>query len=291
MPSGSAKATGGTIVTNGTHWIHIFTSSGTFAPTESLTVDWLVVAGGGAGAAGGGGAGGLRSTLDNTGGLGTLESTKSVTATSYTVTVGAGAAGSLDPRNISGSAGSNSVFDDKTSTGGGGGGAYTTGTLTGGSGGSGGGGGGGADSTSRAGGSRTASPVQGFDGGASANVTNGRRGGGGGAGAAGSSGTNGTSNAGTRGDGGDGVQVSITGVSTYYAGGGGGSSGSGDFAPNDGRGGLGGGGDGQTGNVNFMRLDGQPNTGGGGGAMEGLTTPNNTGGNGGSGIVIIRYAI
>ena len=63
-----------------------------------LSVDYLVVAGGAAGGngnnAGGGGAGGLRSTVTATGGGGSLESPLTLAFnTSYTVTVGAGGAG------------------------------------------------------------------------------------------------------------------------------------------------------------------------------------------------------
>jgi hypothetical protein len=43
------KATGGTITTDGSNWIHIFTSSGTFTPSQSITANYLVVAGGGGG--------------------------------------------------------------------------------------------------------------------------------------------------------------------------------------------------------------------------------------------------
>jgi hypothetical protein len=89
-------------------------------------------------------------------------------------------------------------------------------------------------------------------------------GGGGGAGAAGGVGT-----------GGIGLQSSISGTATYYAGGGG--SGSTDGTQYSG--GLGGGGDG--------KQDGAINTGGGAGGF----TPNTGDQNGGSGIVIIRYAI
>jgi hypothetical protein len=31
-----AKATGGTVTKTATHWVHTFTSSGTFTPTQSL---------------------------------------------------------------------------------------------------------------------------------------------------------------------------------------------------------------------------------------------------------------
>ena len=41
----SPKATGGYITTDGTYWIHTFNTSGTFTPNQSLTVDYLVIAG------------------------------------------------------------------------------------------------------------------------------------------------------------------------------------------------------------------------------------------------------
>ena len=63
-----AKATGGTITTDGTYWFHTFTSSGTFTPTQSLTADMVVVAGGGGG--GGGGRGASGSTAGSGGGVG-----------------------------------------------------------------------------------------------------------------------------------------------------------------------------------------------------------------------------
>jgi hypothetical protein len=47
-----AKASGGTITTDGTNWIHTFTSSGTFVPYSNLTTDYLVVAGGAGGGKG-----------------------------------------------------------------------------------------------------------------------------------------------------------------------------------------------------------------------------------------------
>ena len=61
----SAKATGGIITSDANYFYHTFFSSGTFTPTQSLTADMLVVAGGagggvgiyGQGPSGGGGAG------------------------------------------------------------------------------------------------------------------------------------------------------------------------------------------------------------------------------------------
>lgn len=114
--------------------------------------------------------------------------------------------------------------------------------------------------------------------------------GGGGAGAAGE---DVISNA-TAGNGGDGKEVGITGVMTYYAGGGGGGNGSNSGAYG-GEGGLGGGGHGgQTQNLYVASStinkykDGLPHTGsGGGGVRNGATNS----GAGGSGVVIIKYAV
>jgi hypothetical protein len=256
-----AKATGGIITSDDAYFYHTFTSSGTFTPTQSLTADYLVVAGGGGGGrgdGGGGGAGGLRSTVGVTGGGGSLESPLSLSATGYTVTIGAGGNGASS--NGRGNAGSNSVFASITSTGGGGGGG---GTVDGGNGGSGGG-----AAPGRNAGTGTAN--EGYNGGSA-----GAYGGGGGG-----AGETGSTVIGSQG--GDGVSISTlatptnTGVNAYYAGGGGpyvGISG-------PGKGGLGGGGDGTSSN-------GTANTGGGGGGWDGSTS---SGGTGGSGIVIVRYA-
>ena len=282
-PEFAPFANGGDIVTNdGTYWIHTFLSSGTFTPAKELTCDYLVVAGGGGGASdsgGGGGAGGLRSTVTATGGGGSLETALSLTAGNYAVAVGAGGVGGTDT--IRGTSGTNSVFSTITSTSGGGGGC-NLGTpdlrpgLTGGS-----GGGSGAYSSggSVAGGARTASPVQGNDGGSSASSSYPNRAGGGGGGA-GAVGGNATIT--VAGNGGNGIAVSITGTSVTYAGGGGGSPA--NSSNTAGTGGTGGGGNGSnstTGAAGTVNLGG----GGGGGAYPAL------GGSGGSGIVIIRYPI
>jgi len=254
------KAQGGNIVTSdGTYVYHTFTSSGSFIPSQGLTVDYLVVAGGGGGGAGagGGGAGGMRCTVTNTGGGGSLESALSLSAgKSYPVIVGAGGAAATN--------GNDSVFATITSTGGG---NSPDSVSNGTSGGSGGGGG----RASNTGGARTASPVQGNNGGNAGGFTAG--GGGGGAGAAGSVGTTGNNG----GAGGNGIATSISGSSVTYAGGGGAWG-----ASTAGAGGTGGGGAGTT---SATGNAGTVNTGGGGGAAG--TTP----GGGGSGIVIIRYAI
>jgi hypothetical protein len=263
-----AKATGGdSVTTDGTYWYHTFRTSGTFTPTQALTADYLVVAGGGAGGkhnAGGGGAGGMRCTVTGTGGSGSLESPLSLTAQAYTVTIGAGGAASSASGVQPGASGSNSVFATITSTGGGGGGGEANNGLAGGS------GGGGGANTSTGG---AASPSgQGFagangGGGSSGNLS----GGGGGASAAGTTGSSGGGN------GGAGRATSISGTSVTYAGGGGGGA-------NSGSGGSGGAG----GGANAGQNAGTANTGGGGGGGNGgAFLP---GGNGGSGIVIVRYA-
>jgi hypothetical protein len=248
-----AKATGGIITQDNNYFYHTFLASGTFTPTQSLTADCLVIAGGGAGGydtAGGGGAGGI-----------SYSAGQSLTATGYTVTVGAGAAG----RNTAGigANGSNSQFGSLTAAVGGGGGGFYGGN--GGNGGSGGGAGGGTSAG-------TATSGQGFAGGATAG---GWGGGGGGAGEAGS--TDGNS------FGGDGTNTysawataTYTGAdSGYYAGGGT------AYNTNTPIGGLGGGG------TLGGTQSGTANTGGGGSAYSGATS---TSGAGGSGIVIVRYA-
>ena len=277
--SGSAKATGGTVTTDGTYYYHTFTSSGIFTPSAALTADCLVVAGGGAGAwgnGGGGGAGGLTSAL-----------TQSLTAQNYSVIVGAGAARITNGVDQQEASGSNSIFNSLTAIGGGGGATFSNAGLTGVSGGSG-GGGGGRDGTpigiSNAGGGGTAG--QGNAGGygyRTSSINSG--GGGGGAGAAGSNAPNNI----TGGNGGIGsnsfstwASATSTGISGYYAGGGGGgSNGGGAGTGGTGGGGAGGGGNPATGTA------GTANTGGGGGGGGG---PGN-GSNGGSGLVIIRYAV
>jgi len=132
-------ATGGTVYTSGDYKYHKFTSSSTFTVTNagnaagSNTVEYLIVAGGGGGGrgydGGGGGAGGYRT------GTGV-----SVVAQGYTVTIGAGGAGSTN-NSVLGGDGSNSSALGITSEGGGVGGNYPEGySIAPRSGGSGGGG-------------------------------------------------------------------------------------------------------------------------------------------------------
>jgi len=101
------------------------------------------------------------------------------------------------------------------------------------------------------------------------------------------------------GDGGSGKKYNITGTEVYYAAGGGGG-----IRPINnslslaqvGEGGLGGGGAGGGGgdgtdnsNLDSSGIDAQPHTGSGGGGVGAVTPANYKGGNGGSGIIIIRY--
>ena len=265
------KAQGGNIVTtDGTYVYHTFTSSGAFIPSQALTADYLVVAGGGGGGgagaggrgAGGGGAGGLRSTVTATGGGGSLESALSLTAKSYSVVVGAGGTGGT--ANI-GTKGGDSVFATITSAGGGYGGAWNTADgIAPSSGGAGGGMPDGQAMSPTTGAAGTAN--QGYKGGDNAGDAGGNAGSGGGG--AGSAGTNLGSAASTGSAGGTGVAVSISGSSITYAAGGAGGNQSGNQIPSN-----------ATANTG--------NGGGGKGGGAGLT--NGVGANGGSGIVIIRY--
>ena len=255
-----------------------------------LTVDYLVVAGGGAGgtdAGAGGGAGGLRTSYGSTSGGGaSAESSLSLTvATDYTVSVGPGGSGVSGNDTVLGGSGTNSTFSTITSTGGGGGAGDAV--NNGGTGGS----GGGAGAAGGNGGAPTAN--QGFAGGNSAARTGGPSSGGGGGGA-GEAGTNWNNNS-IGGRGGAGISVGIissanaTSASVghivssevYFAGGG--SAGVYQASlqtPGNGGGGSGASAQGATGGA------GLPNTGGGGGGGSSYT---GTGGSGGSGVVILRY--
>ena len=248
------------------------------------TVEYLVVAGGGGGGsafAGGGGAGGLL----------TASGFAVAANTALTVTIGAGGTGALlgsYPSGPNGTQGVSSVFSSISTMGGGPGATYAA--NSGGNGGS----GGGATPTQSVfgkgvypGSTYLSQTRQGYDGGSSlASGGSGedyRAGGGGGAGGAGVTAISGQSGAG-----GVGLQLSISGTATYYAGGGGGGAGAAGAYANPGAGGLGGGGAGGygSGGASTSGVAGSPNTGGGAGGR------NHTGQaeNGGSGIVIIRYA-
>ncbi len=277
------KATGGDIITtSGGYTYHAFLTSGTFTPTQSLSCDVLVVAGGGGGGrqmSGGGGAGGLRGLTAQSLGNGIA----------YTVTIGAGGAGA-----VSGSAGvkgNNSSIAGTglttiTSTGGGRGQSNDGTTSSGGNGGSGGGGSGSGTAnrlTAGTGNEGSYSPVEGYDGGAGFNGGNYGGGGGGGATAVGSAGTTSTGGAGGAGSSAysSWATATSTGASNAYAGGGGGGS-------ENGGGGAGGTGGGGAGSGSTNGASGTSNTGGGGGGSQNGSF---NGGSGGSGIVIVRYAV
>jgi hypothetical protein len=253
------KATGGAIYSDSTYYYHAFGASGTFTPLSSLTADVLVVAGGGGGgyvpsgytnrAAGGAGAGGL---------LGFAS--QSLTATGYSVTIGAGGNGGSGGTNTNGS---NSQFAALTAAVGGGYGGVP-GTKNANSGGS---GGGGADNNSPG----TGTSGQGFAGAGGFDPGSGSSYSGGGGGGATAAGSAGAANNGGAGGLGSSAYTSWatatgTGVNGVYATGGrGGSS--------------------ATGNLNGTSAQANTGNGGGGSAI----TQNINGQNGGSGIVIVRY--
>ena len=265
---GSVVATGGTVTTYGSYKVHTFTTVGTATFTitspASVSVNYLVVAGGGAGGVGRGGGGGAG---------GVLTGTTNLSAGSYTITVGAGGLNAFNDAQ-GGDGGSSSIGSTVVTTGGGGGGGWTI--NAGRNGGS--GGGASAASTAAAG---TGISGQGFAG--SVRLTDLIGGGGGGAGAAA-----------TNQNGAIGITSMITGSTTYYAGGGGAGAWGGGATAGVAFGGTYQVANGTYGGGNGANTNGtlQPyqnavaNTGGGGGGQEGY---GGNSGAGGSGIVIISY--
>ena len=256
------------------------TSGSTITLTQGFFVDYLIVGGGGGGGSrhGGGGGGG-----------GMLTGSTNISIMDYSVTVGAGGAGTpqhsrsqegqtalIQPKN-----GSNSMAFGLTALGGGAGGGVGGNPAVGGS------GGGGYSTSTWANGTIG----QGNSGGSGINGGNDGGWAGGGGGGAGSNGVNaagGGSNNGQGGSGGQGAASDISGVTVFYAGGGGG--GVGKLALGGGAGGIGGGG---AGGKDSAGLSGLANTGGGGGAgghSGSLSSSlNRAGGDGGSGVVVVRY--
>ena len=231
--------------------VHTFLDDGIFTPGGDLDVEYLVVAGGG------GSSGHIYGAGGGAGGFRT--GFEAVTAQqSYNVIIGDGGAGGIS-HTIGAYNGGNSMFSSILSLGGGSPGPYGAAGKNGGSGGGGTAGGG------------LGTPGQGNDGG---DGTSGGAGGGGGGGGASEVGAYGVDGVG--GNGGDGLSSSITGVLTWYAGGGGGAT----TSISQGTGGVGGGG--------ASNVNGTANTGGGAGARSGAA---GDGFIGGSGIVVIRYAI
>ncbi len=292
--TGALTGTSPDISSNTTYSFDITASDGVNSSSRSfnvintlfpLSVEYLVVGGGGAGGAGsgsgGGGAGGYR-----TGSL-TLSP-----ATNYSVVVGTG--GLPSTNTVRGGSGTQSQFSSIYASGGGGGGSeadVSSGFRAGASGGSGGGGcyiNTGAGGAGGLGNSGSYSPPEGYNGGNGALAAGSNYGGGGGGGA-GSVGSN-APGSGQGGNGGLGVSNSITGTSLFYAGGGGGG------AQNSGVGatpGSGGSGIGGTGGVynGASSTPGAVNTGsgGGGGAYYGSNPVTAAGSAGGSGVVVIKY--
>ena len=289
--------TGGDVTRVGDDWIHYFrveiddesddvVDTYTFAPPSyASTVHALVVGGGGPGgyqAGGGGGAGGY-----------VYDAALAVSsASTYTVHVGAGGVASTSHDAYGSNGGDSSIV----------GGSVNVVAVGGGAGGNGnthrpgaaGGSGGGSSLKAEAVGAGTSG--QGHAGGLGNEQTtlaNRLAGGGGGSGAAGGDATL-TGATHNPGGGGKGTECDITGVSTWYAGGGGGGggfyNGKQDAAAD---GGLGGGGAGSrkpaSGSVELAG-DGVDGFGGGGGGGSGDQAGYEKGGDGGDGIVIIRYA-
>jgi hypothetical protein len=265
-PSGSGIGSGGTITTSGSYTIHSFTTPGTstFTISYPISINYLIVAGGGSGGvgvAGGGGAGGV------------LSGTTRLSAGSYTITVGAGG-GSVFNDNQGIDGGSSSIGTLIVTTGGGGGGSWSIPN------GRNGGSGGGQNAFNGGTGGGTGIAGQGFAGAPQLNGNTG--GGGGGAGGPGSGST-----------GGIGITSNITGTTKYYAGGGGGG-GYDIYVPGVAFGGTyqvangtyGGGNGAFSSGTKPNFTDALANTGGGGGGQ--LGTYGNSGA-GGSGIVVIRY--
>ena len=317
-------ATGGTESTSGNFKIHKFTSSDNFVvtgagnPSGSNTVEYLVVAGGGGGGGdlgGGGGAGGFRTAFPSpvSGGL-------AVPVATYPITVGGGGAAPAGPQPgapiTASTSGSNTIFSSITSAGGGGGGQSQVpfGGSVGAAGGSGGGSGGYTPSAGGAGNTPPVSPPQGNNGGSGGSAGPDYPGGGGGGAAAVGGSSSGGSCAGQTG--GAGAQNNIDGNNYYWSGGGGGAGYT--SVPSGGPGGIGGGGgagrtgtgpvgtgggsainpgsDGSKANPGAGGVQGGAggtNSGGGGGGAGHAEAPGvqaaSKGGNGGSGIVIIRY--
>ena len=302
-PDNARTGTGGAAAGNGAPGRVVITPQYNmeFECTSSGEVEVLVVAGGGGGGmdmGGGGGGGGV-----------IHDKSYSITAnTPVSVTVGAGGVGAPAAKSygqpdyhqffIPATNGDNSVFGTLTAIGGGRGGSSYYGHILGGTPGNGGSGGGASGYSSggtKAGGTGTAG--QGFAGG---------QGGGqyysGGGGGAGGAGTNSTSTA----HGGIGYYSDILGPG-YYWGGGGGGAGYSICGGNGGAGGAGGGGTctssggsglnngspGGGGSINSQTNkaggDAGVNTGGGGGGSSHYNV-DNKGGEGGSGIIIVRLS-
>jgi hypothetical protein len=283
------SATGGTTTTANGFAYHVFLTSGSFTVSLAGTINYLIVGGGGGGGdrhGGGGGAGGV------------VSGTATVSAISYTVTVGNGGSfgaaaegrpGVGSPFGAGTKGGDSSIAGIATAFGGGGGGTFDGNpTNVSGSVGSGGGGGG----QNLPGVAGTAG--QGNSGGNGAGPAGG---GGGGAGGAGANANTSTGGIGTAAFSSHLLAIGygttfattpnnpVSGGLAYIAGGGGGAAESGTN-PTARAGGLGGGGTGDWDDA--VITAGTPNTGGGGGASRSNQT-GTAGRDGGSGLVLLWY--
>jgi len=247
---------------------------GQFTPQESGYVEVLVVAGGGSGGTGYNGGAGPRGG-GGAGGLIYQNKFPVVANVSYTASVGVGGYPFLFLTNHTGTNGGNSVFGSLTAIGGGAGSGYAEsgsgGPIPGRTGGSGGG------NAYLASAQNNNTNGQGFWGGG-CNTSG--AGGGGGAGGPGRDCPTVTDDGGA---GGPGLCFSISGEPSWYAGGGG----AGAYPNNDpqiGLGGAGGGGSGGSGSIyrSYPGINGTGGGGGGGGVEE-------SGEEGGSGIIVVRY--
>ena len=277
---------------NGATYIYMaFKNNPEIIDIPSGEMAYMVIAGGGAGGngqsgnGGGGGAGGFRTSYGTvSGGGASAESNLTLSAGTYTITVGSGATGGQ---------GANSGVDSSisgnasiTSTGGGGGGGRDqTGYHVALSGGSGGGGSANGEASGgvaiRPGGSGTAN--QGFTGASSVNYSNYvRAGGGGGAGSVAGQGS-------IPSNGGYSITSSISGKAIAYAGGGGTAGKSDNTESYRTPAGYALGGAGFANGSNTQAFAGAANTGSGGGGTH-STSAQRYGGNGGSGVVIFRLA-
>lgn len=283
ISSGSVKAFGGNLITtDNNYWYHVFTSSGSFVTTRSLTCDVLSVGGGGGGGwnnAGGGGGG----EVDILTGL------SIASGVTKTVTIGGGGATATSTAGPGGNGVTTSFASHTTSLGGGGGGtgdasAPNQAGQTGGSGGGGAlssGGGSASGSNTNVGGAGYAS---GSGGGQYAG------GGGGGATSAGSSANLGTL---TSGAGGQGYALAnifsgltLSGITHFGSGGSGGV-----YNGTRALGGTNAGNGAQDGGSNINPTTPTANAGGGGGGGAYVNVNSRQGSNGGSGIVIVRYPV
>lgn len=235
-------------------------------PADSLLVEYLVVAGGGGGggtnpvSAGGGGGGGF------------LCGTALSVSGTETIVVGGGGAGGAAGGSRGTSGGASSLTNDgatiSATGGGGGGGNPLYNGIDGGS-------GGGAYYSGTHG---HGVGGEGNDGGTAVIVADYGAGGGGGKSAVGANGA-----AATGGNGGAGLSSIITGETVWYSGGGGGGIWKVADTPGSGGSSIGG-----AGNDNGDGYDAVASTGSGGGGGGGETTPH-AGGDGSSGVVIVRY--